>query len=498
MKLVAQLDGIAWKLRRCLSVRSILPTLPTLPTLPILPILPIPPILPILPVLPILLVLFILFLLFILPSIQNLSKGKLFAQDGDIFSDQYEWGGFFRQGMHLLEIPAGPANGAEEDSLMFSLFNALQLGGSLESDHFRWESAAELNFIFSNRGNSPLFSLVWDQQSRNRPLSGEQSALGQDHLLGYELQRLTGQFQRGALIIKVGRQAISWGQGRFLNPLNLVTPIDPFVLDIESIPGADAIDISFYFNDTDYLEAVMLPYQRYNRENWRNLQTKESNYLLRYQSTWENVDAALLAGYHFHSYVWGGEASIAAWQANLRFAYLGRKDRQAVDYLTSLSPESDRELAEEKSGRRSDQFVVGVSYLFFGRFSFNGEMFWNLTEEREQLLAALAYEAGVRSGLQEPLPEESSFFLTEGRIVTRQPLYAQFSLSYNLTDLLEGSLFLIYDLQGKSSASLLQLNYSLSDETVLISSINFVTDGEENGEFSRQPSSFYVFVRQHF
>lgn len=433
-------------------------------------------------------------------------------------------GGFVRQMIHGTES-ALPRSGT---ALEHPITSATRLRLSSEYDDGIWkgEASANLDLIFANNMSSTEFDLTWMGRTRNRLFSLEKRKRYTDYLVQADVHRLWAGYTADDFQIKAGRQAISWGQGRFLNPLDLVTPLSPFLIDSEDVPGADAIDISYYFNAFDMIELVVAPYKTLDDPDLGNLRSRDLNGLLRFKGTRENVDFTLLAGHHFHSWVWGGELAADIKGASIRFAYLGRAEEdwsKYEGYGTNPPPSV------------THQVVLGTGYAFFsGKLSANLEIFYNsgsygdgrdsglpvaLEQEaiieaelaplsREDLLTTIQsnyYSSGTlslpTSGIsQNESDDDIYFYRTAGRITSKNPLLIEASLGGNLTDTINLNFFFIGDPVGESLYAGPSVSVSLTEESVLTGgAFLFVgPDDRTRAEFQGAKPSAYLLLRWHF
>ncbi len=60
----------------------------------------------------------------------------------------------------------------------------------------------------------------------------------------HDLDRLSATFPVGLVTVKIGRQAISWGSGRFVNPTDLISPWSYLDIDQEEKRGVDAVRLT--------------------------------------------------------------------------------------------------------------------------------------------------------------------------------------------------------------------------------------------------------------
>lgn len=72
----------------------------------------------------------------------------------------------------------------------------------------------------------------------------------------HRLDRLWLRFSGEKTVVRIGRQAISWGNGFFFAPMDLVNPFDPAAIDTEYKPGDDMIYVQYLRDNGDDLQAA--------------------------------------------------------------------------------------------------------------------------------------------------------------------------------------------------------------------------------------------------
>ena len=107
-------------------------------------------------------------------------------------------------------------------------------------------------------GNTPLFV--------QRLPTDERRALDLTHVMHDEgdsawlqrLDRLWLGYAGEKTVVRVGRQAISWGNGLFYAPMDLVNPFDPSTVDTEYKPGDDMAYLQYLRDNGDDLQAAVV------------------------------------------------------------------------------------------------------------------------------------------------------------------------------------------------------------------------------------------------
>lgn len=80
-----------------------------------------------------------------------------------------------------------------------------------------------------------------------------------DYLLYQRVDRLLVAYATEKLVTRVGRQAISWGNGVVYNPLDLFNPFPPDAIDTEYKPGEDMLYLQGLFINGSDLQGLYIP-----------------------------------------------------------------------------------------------------------------------------------------------------------------------------------------------------------------------------------------------
>ncbi len=89
-------------------------------------------------------------------------------------------------------------------------------------------------------------------------LDGETS-LGNSDRMSLRVDRLSVGYSTPSLVVRVGRQALSWGAGLAFHPMDLVDPFAPDSTDTEYKPGVDMVYGQVLFDDGSDLQLVGVP-----------------------------------------------------------------------------------------------------------------------------------------------------------------------------------------------------------------------------------------------
>ncbi len=360
----------------------------------------------------------------------------------------------------------------------------------LTHGNFRMYASGNLDFIWTNHHDSYLYPYLFESHVRNRLISAERIWREDGYTARMDLHRFYFAYRSDVWDITAGRHATSWGVGRFLNPMDLITPVGILVQDIEDIPGADLLSVTRYFGPYDSLQVVVVPHTRDEERNLSKLQSEDADLLIRYKGTFGTTDLVFLAGRHYRSYVAGFEANATLWDASFRFAYLGRRE--------------DPEFHKDPIAQHPiHQVVMGTGYAFFGALRLNAEFFYNSGHHDGEptITQAQSREAQIATDQIEPCCDKDfSFFRTNGRLLLKNPYFFQFSASYEITTTIAGTAFFIYDIRGKSMIYGPQLSYGFSDEGIMALGARLYAYGQDRSraEFAYGDPQFFFFLRWHF
>ena len=363
-----------------------------------------------------------------------------------------------------------------------------RLGAEYQGARWTAEARADLEWLFTDNPDSLAFRAISAPGTRNRalPLDDQERVAG-DAILRRGAHRFNGGYKTDSRHIVVGRQAVSWGEGRLINPLDLITPRGPFILDSEDVPGADAVNYTEFFGLQKSLQFVVVPYRQDSHSDARRIGTDNTNAVARWQSGGEDLEWSVIGGRHFRSSVAGVEAVLLKWDASIRLAALGRREESDILRL---------------GARDKSVFVLGWSYAFqSGRLPITLEALYNDGAIGNDLPTQLmlAYDGLLSTGDLPPLHDDATFFQTRGRTITRQRLLLQGSVGRELDPIQRIDALAIYDPRGRSVFAGLSYTRSLSDESVWISALQlFGNRGGNAGEFAGRGPLIYSLVRLHF
>jgi hypothetical protein len=146
--------------------------------------------------------------------------------------------------------------------------------------------------------------------------------------------------------LRLGRQRIAWGTGRFWSPVDLLNPINPIALEREERLGVDAVLAEHKLGPLSRIAAVYAPRQA----------SGESSAAFNWHSNAAGVDYSVIAGRFRSERVIGGDVATQLGGAGLR-AELTHNERDA--------------------GPAYRRAVLAMDYAFPNTLTLSGELYYN-------------------------------------------------------------------------------------------------------------------------
>ncbi|MCW8194119.1 hypothetical protein F6455_04890 [Proteobacteria bacterium 005FR1] len=270
-----------------------------------------------------------------------------------------------------------------------------------------------------------------------------------DTVLINRLDRFNLGYSSGNLVMRAGRQVLSWGNGLIFNPVDFFNPFDPAALDTEYKTGDDMFYGQYLLNNGDDLQAVAV-----GRRNQRDSVSADvSSFALKYHGWLDNwlqgesllagAEVDLLLAEHFD------EAIAAAGLVKSIGGAVWRGDLMLTDTVDEAVWSA----------------VVNVSYswVWGGKnVSAVGEYFYNGfgLEGENYTLATLQGEPELLDRLQ------------RGELYTIARHYFGFSATVELTPLWLATPSLLINLQDESALLQLSNRYDIAQNWQLLASLN--------------------------
>lgn len=286
--------------------------------------------------------------------------------------------------------------------------------------------------------------------------------------LGYgQIDRLNLDYTTGNLQITAGRQRIAWGTALVWNVTDLFNPKSILDFDYEEKPGSDALRVQFYTGAVSKIEAVFKPGKsKYSRTVAGLWSLNKAGY-----------DFFVIAGVKNNRNVLGG-----AWAGDIAGAgFRG-------EFILSDAPEKSRIAtlplpagfgSSLTAGTKpTTHFVLSGDYTFSNSFYVHTELLFNSNGKKKN--AGLFYYQAQQIGMLSP---------------ARWSLFQEFS--YDITPLIRGSVFGIFNPYDKSAVVLPSITWSAATNLDLLL-IGFLTSGDRFTEFGEFGNSLFMRFKYSF
>lgn len=149
------------------------------------------------------------------------------------------------------------------------------------------------SLLDANTGVLGFDQVALDDSARALDLSWELDE-GTRHRLVSRVDRATLTFQNQKSSLTVGRDALSWGNGKVFNPMDLFSPFAPTTLDRDFKPGDDLIRVDHLLKGGDDLQAVAV--LRRDEEGQRS--SRAASFGIKWHRLLEDSELELVLGRH--------------------------------------------------------------------------------------------------------------------------------------------------------------------------------------------------------
>jgi hypothetical protein len=189
--------------------------------------------------------------------------------------------------------------------------------------------AAELERLFPELSGEGF--LVSPPLEDDRRLMDLTSALDDDdtHLLYHRLDRLSLTVRQGRGTLRLGRQAVTWGNGLLFNPMDLFNPFSPTDIERDYKVGDDMVSAQFHAGTLGEVQLLYVP--RRNPSN-RKLAWNQSSLAGKLHFASGTTEFDIMAAGHYGDAVaaFGSSGYLggAAWRLDLTWSSGGRDPGQ--------------------------------------------------------------------------------------------------------------------------------------------------------------------------
>jgi len=247
--------------------------------------------------------------------------------------------------------------------------------------------------------------------------------------------------------VRVGRQRITWGTGRFWSPLDILNPFSAIQLEREQRIGVDAVLIERKFGALSRLSAVYAPRHAGG----------DSSAALRWHANRAGIDYSFVAGRFAGDRVAGADVATQLGDAGLRAELTGARREDGSSYRRAL---------------------VGLGYAFPNTLTLSGELYYNGAGASERI----AYDFAS---------------LFAGRIHSVGRRYFGGYAGYEITPLLKWTNYLVVNLADRSRYLSPSLTYSLKTNVDLTVGAQLFR-GSQGSEYARLNDAYYAQIQWYF
>lgn len=291
----------------------------------------------------------------------------------------------------------------------------------------------------------------------------------------HKIDRLSFGYSTPQYVLRIGRQALTWGSGMVFHPMDLIDPFSPTAIDTEYKPGVDMAYLQRLFADGSDLQLVAVPRAG---KNHGAINSDSSTIAMHYHLPIHEINLNWLLARDYQDWT-AGVGINGAWSGS----------SWNIEVVPTLDSRHDI--------RTSLLMNISAGTTLLNR---------NTTAFAEYFHNGFGTNKGTSldmfpADLQERLARNQLFN------VSRNYLAAGGSIEW--TPLITCSLTTIVNLDDDSFFVAGELNWSLSDNATLYTGLQLPAGGKDteygglpvidhSAPYSSSPTSVYVQLRQHF
>lgn len=251
----------------------------------------------------------------------------------------------------------------------------------------------------------------------------------------------------GGTDLRIGRQRIAWGTGRFWSPLDLLNPFSPVALEREERLGVDAVLIEHKVGQLSRVSGVFAPSHR----------PGESSRALQWHDNAKGVDFSLTVGQFRGDRVIGVDVVGQIGKAGVRAELTHVRSRQGKAFVRSL---------------------VGIDYAFANTLTLSAELY--------------------RDGSGATHPTGYDFLALEtGSRQTLARRYLGLHAGYEITPLLKLNTEFVVNLDDRSRFVAPSITYSIRTNLDGSLGVRWFS-GAAGSEYARPPNAAYLTLQWFF
>lgn len=290
------------------------------------------------------------------------------------------------------------------------------------------------------------------QQQKDQPppqyWSAQSNTVERPSLYGvHRLYRAQLQLAIGDTDLRIGRQRIAWGTGRFWSPLDLLNPFSPVALEREERLGVDALLVEHKFGPVSRLSAVYAP----------SHVAGEDSRALQWHDNARGVDFSFTGGRFRGGDVVGVDLAGQIAQAGVRAE------------LTRVRP---------REGKAFVRALLGLDYAFASTLTLSAELY----RDGSGADSTAAYDF---------------LALLNGARQTLARRYLGLHAGYEITPLLKLNTDIVLNLDDRSRFVAPSITYSIRTNLDGSLGVRWFS-GPAGSEYARPPDAVYVILQWFF
>lgn len=261
-----------------------------------------------------------------------------------------------------------------------------------------------------------------------------------------QLRRAAATVSRGATDLRIGRQRVALGTGRFWSPLDLLNPVDPVSLEPGEREGVDALLLESKRSATSRVSIVYAP-----------VRDRRDYVLGQWHANTRGVDYSLVAGRIPEGTLVGVDLAGQVGGAGVRAEW-------TVTHGTD--------------GKRPQRFVVGWDYAFPNTLAITAELYYDGTGSNDPTRYDLA---GLLAGRRQTVAQR----------------YAGLSTRYEVTPLLRWENWLVRNVDDRSWYVSPRLTWSVRQDFDLAAGVQLF-GGNARSEFGVRHTVWFAYAQWFF
>jgi hypothetical protein len=263
----------------------------------------------------------------------------------------------------------------------------------------------------------------------------------------HRLYRAAVTLTRGNVDLKLGRQRIAWGTGRFWSPLDILNPVNPLALEREERVGVDAV----------LLEAKLGPLSRASLVYAPAPDRGSPSRAVQWHGNAAGVDASVVAG---------------------RLLGLDIVGMDVASQIGDVGVRGEAARLRPRGGGSFNRLMAGVDYAFLNGLTLSAELYYNGAGSRDPA----GYDfAGQGSG----------------RLASLATRYVGLYASYEITPLLKWMTYVVVNGDDRSRAIDSRLVRSIAPNVDLALGVQRFS-GAAGSEFASLSNALHVQLQWFF